>query len=199
VREIPRGSLLLPPIAATWTIRVQPYQDWMTETNHIDVVGTELRLFVVPNSIIGTNTAQVVAAANKALQEEALTDALQTVREEDIQNDTTPTMPQRIELPSAVPAIPVIPAMPAMPAIPAMPAVPAIPAIPAVPAVPDAAVKAGPQVNDAAVKPTGDATRSTAAHTAAPAAPVTPVTIPTSPATLVTPAAPDAGQKPGKP
>ena len=168
VREIPRGSLLLPPIAATWTIRVQPYQDWMTETNHIDVVGTELRLFVVPNSIIGTNTAQVVAAANKALQEEALTDALQTVREEDIKNDTTPTIPQRIELPSAVPAIPAIPVIPAMPSI------------PAVPAVPDAAVKAGPQVNDAAVKPIGDAIKSTAARTAVPAAP-------------------DAGQKPGKP
>jgi hypothetical protein len=168
VREIPRGSLLLPPLAATWTIRVQPYQDWMAETNRIDMVGPELRLFVVPNSIIGTNIAQVIAAAHKALQEEALTNALQTVREEDIKNDTIPTIPQRIELPSAIPAIP------------------------AVPAVLDAAVKAGLRVNDAAVKPTGDAIKSTAARTAAPVAPVTPVT-PTTPVT------PDAGQQPGNP
>lgn len=79
VQEIPRGSLLLPPLASSWSIRAQPYQDWMTETNDIDVVGAVLQLYVVPNTIVGADVKETVAAARKALQEETLADALRAL------------------------------------------------------------------------------------------------------------------------
>lgn len=76
VREISRGSLLLPPLAPSWSVRAQPYQDWMTVTNGIDTVGTALQLYVVPGTIIGADVDETVAAARQALQEETLAEAL---------------------------------------------------------------------------------------------------------------------------
>lgn len=79
VREIPRGSLLLPPLADTWTIPAQPYQDWMTRTNDMAKMGTVLQLYVLPNSIINADHDQTIQAAREAMQEEALAEALRSL------------------------------------------------------------------------------------------------------------------------
>lgn len=71
IQEIPRGSILLPPLASAWQIKALPYQDWLANTNNFVSTDVVPELYIMPETLPGADIDQALEETRKAIAAEA--------------------------------------------------------------------------------------------------------------------------------